>query len=57
MPGARAQNLVGPMWHGDKALDFSAPASRDDVRSRLHAAVLLGLCSAAVAGLVYLGGE
>jgi cytochrome b len=53
----KGQNLVGPMWHGDKALDFNAPASRDDYRSRLLAIVLLGLCSAAIAGLVYLGGE
>ena len=51
----KRQDLVGPMWHGDKTLDFSAPASRDDLRTRLVAAMLLGLCSAGIAGLVALG--
>lgn len=53
----RGENLIGPMWHGDKALNFSAPSSRDDARARVLALVLLGLCSAAITGLVYLGGE
>ena len=51
----KKQNLVGPMWHGDKALDFGATASRDDARSRIMAIVLLGLCAGAVAWLVSLG--
>lgn len=49
------RNLVGPMWHGDKLLAVSAPASRDDARSRLMALLLFGLCCAALAGLVALG--
>lgn len=53
----KGENLTGPMWHGDKTLGFSAPSSRDDARTRLLAAILLGLCSAVVAWLVYLGGE
>lgn len=53
----RGTNLIGPMWHGDKSLDFNAPPSRDDARSRIRAVILLALCSGAVAGLVYLGGE
>lgn len=52
----KGQDLIGPMWHGDKALGFSAPSSRDDAWSRLLSGVLLGLCSAAVAWLVKLGG-
>ncbi len=52
----KGQDLIGPMWHGDKTLGFSAPASRDDLRARLLAAILLGLCSAGMAGLVALGG-
>jgi cytochrome b len=49
-------DLTGPMWHGDKKLGFSAPASRDDLRSRIMAALLLGVCSAVVAWVVKLGG-
>jgi cytochrome b len=51
----KGQDLVGPMLHGDKQLAFTAPASRDDASSRLLALLLLGLSSAAVAGLVSLG--
>lgn len=52
----RGQNLVGPMVSGDKFVAGPAPASRDDAGSRLRALVLLGLCIAAVWGLVELGG-
>lgn len=48
----RRQDLVGPMLHGDKALDFAAPASRDDARSRLAAAVLFAVCAGGVGWLV-----
>jgi cytochrome b len=48
--------LTGAMWHGDKRLESIARASRDDMHTRLLAAVLLGLCAAAVAWLVSLGG-
>ena len=52
----RGQNLIGPMVHGDKTLAVAAPASRDDWRSRLLAAVLLIIAACAIAGLVSLGG-
>lgn len=52
----QGRNLVGPMWHGDKPLASSVPASRDDARSRFTALLLFGLCCAALAGLVALGG-
>ena len=50
----KRQNLVRPMLTGDKALAQPAPASRDDARSRLLAAVLLLLSVAAVALLLWL---
>lgn len=46
----RRSKLVAAMVHGDKAVDAPTVASRDDLRSRLGALVLLGLC----AGGVYL---
>lgn len=52
----RGQNLIGPMLHGDKTLAVAAPASRDDWRARLLAAVLLIVAACAIAGLVSLGG-
>jgi hypothetical protein len=39
----KGHKLVGAMVHGDKALPEPVPASRDDGRSRLLAAALLGL--------------
>ncbi len=42
----KRQDLIGPMLRGDKALPADVPPSRDDRRSRLAAAVLLGLCVA-----------
>jgi cytochrome b len=51
----KKQDLIGPMWHGDKRLGLSVPSARDDLGSRLMAAVLLGLCSALVAWVVNLG--
>lgn len=50
----RRQNLVRPMFTGDKELALAAPASRDDARSRLLAAVLLLLSAGAVALLLQL---
>ena len=38
--------IVGAMVHGDKPLEQVMPASRDDWRHRLLAAVLMGLCLA-----------
>ncbi|OGB00393.1 MAG: cytochrome B [Burkholderiales bacterium RIFCSPHIGHO2_12_FULL_61_11] len=42
----RKRNLVGPMLHGDKLLDFDAPASRDDTVSRTAALLILAACAA-----------
>jgi hypothetical protein len=50
------QNLVRPMWTGDKVVEVDAPPSRDDVKSRLMAALLLLVCSAFVAWVASLGG-
>lgn len=52
----RGLDLIGPMVHGNKMLAVPAPASRDDWRSRLLAAVVLILAAVAVAWLVSLGG-
>lgn len=51
----KRQNLVWPMVTGDKETPAPAVSSRDDVATRVRAAVLLGLCAAAVAWLVGLG--
>lgn len=50
---ARGQNLIRPMFDGDKLLAQPAEASRDDARSRLLAAVLLLACVGAVALLLW----
>ena len=50
------RNLVAPMLHGDKPLAARVPASDDDVRSRIVAAVLLAVCAAGVTWLISLGG-
>ena len=54
---AKKENLVRPMWNGDKALadDAGLEASRDSTASRLAAVAILGLCAGAVAWLVSLG--
>lgn len=41
----RGQKLVPAMVHGDKMLDQPMPSSRDDVHSRLAAAVLFAVCA------------
>ena len=46
------ENLVGPMIHGDKALEVHATPSRDDARSRLLALAILVSCAALVAWLL-----
>ncbi len=48
----KRDNLVPPMLHGDKQLDFAAEPSRDDSRSRALALVLFALCVAGVTALV-----
>lgn len=53
----KKENLIAPMVVGDKEVAGAAPAaSRDDVTTRLSAAVILGLCAAAVAWLVQRNG-
>lgn len=50
----KRQNLVRAMLTGDKELGQAVPASRDDARSRLLAAVLLLLSAGATALLLWL---
>lgn len=49
------KNLVGPMVSGDKPLPADVPASTDDARSRLLAAVVVAVCGALVGWVVSLG--
>lgn len=49
-------NLVRPMLHGDKPLPADTPPSRDDVVTRVAAALLLAGCAAVVTLVVNLGG-
>ncbi|MBC5763446.1 cytochrome b/b6 domain-containing protein [Ramlibacter albus] len=49
-------NLVRPMLSGDKEVAHEARSSRDDMASRLVAAVILAVCGGAVWWLVSLGG-
>lgn len=50
------KDLVGPMVRGDKQLAEDAPASADDMRTRLKAVVIIAVIAAAVAFVVRLGG-
>ena len=52
----RRQNLVAPMWHGDKRLAADVPGAVDDGRSRTIALVVVLVCALGVAGVVRLGG-
>lgn len=52
----RRKTLVRPMVSGDKVLDETVPASRDDGVSRALALVVFAACSGAVAYLVQLAG-
>jgi cytochrome b len=51
----KKQNLVLPMFTGDKPLAAGVPASTDSAASRALAALLLAACAAGVAWLVSLG--
>lgn len=51
----RNDDLIRPMFHGDKVLGHAAAASRDDAASRLAALAVLIACATAVAWLVKLG--
>ncbi len=48
--------LLPAMLHGDKSLPQAVPTSRDQLRHRLGAVLLLGLSALAVYGLLSLGG-
>jgi cytochrome b len=50
----RKHPLVGAMLHGDKQLAQPAQPSRDDLRSRLAALLIFGLCAAAAYGVATL---
>jgi len=52
----RGENLVAPMVHGDKLLAVEVPASRDSIATRILALLVLGVCAAAVAGLLQWAG-
>lgn len=51
----KRQNLTRAMVSGDKEVATATASSRDDARTRLGAALLLGACAGAVAWLVGLG--
>jgi cytochrome b len=52
----RKQNLVRPMWLGDKLLPPGTPASADGLAQRLLALALVAGCAGLVTWLVRLGG-
>ena len=52
----RKNNLVRPMWTGDKLLPPDVPAARDQAGSRAVALAAAAACAALVAWLVNLGG-
>jgi cytochrome b len=52
----RKNNLVRPMWRGDKLLPRETPASADGIAQRVLALVLLAVCAAGVTFVVRLGG-
>jgi cytochrome b len=51
----KRQDLVRPMFSGDKEMLAPAQSSRDDLRSRLVALVVVAACAAGVTWLVRLG--
>jgi cytochrome b len=52
----RGNDLITPMWHGDKALAPGIPASADGARERTLAAVLIALALGLAWWLARLGG-
>jgi uncharacterized membrane protein len=52
----KGENLVGPMLGGDKQLAEAVPSSRDDVRSRALALIVLAVCGGVLAWVASLGG-
>lgn len=53
----KKENLVGPMWYGDKLLADSVPPSDDGIASRLRGAAVFVVCVAVVAFVVIFGGR
>lgn len=51
----RGRNLVASMWHGRKVVPAGTPSSRDDVRARVLAVVILSMCSLVMWCIVKLG--
>jgi len=51
----RRQNLVAPMWHGDKQLTADVPPSLDNGRSRAVALAIALVCALGVGTIVSLG--
>jgi cytochrome b len=52
----KQRNLIGPMWHGDKLLAPGTPASADDAKQRILAAVVIALASSLSWWIARLGG-
>ena len=52
----RRQNLVGPMWHGDKLLTADVPHAVDNGRTRTIALMVAVVCALVVTAVVRLGG-
>jgi cytochrome b len=50
------QDLIGPMFSGDKLLPGAVPGSVDDRMSRVRALAIVVVCAGLVAGVVKLGG-
>ncbi len=48
----KRQNLVRPMWSGDKELSHPITASRDDVHTRWRALIIIIVCAGLVVGLL-----
>ena len=53
---AKKQNLIRPMFDGDKLVSSSTPASRDSLQTRLMALVLVAVCAYVVYRLVTISG-
>jgi hypothetical protein len=52
----KQRNLIAPMWHGDKPLAPGIPASADDTKQRVLAAVLLAVALSLSWWIARLGG-
>jgi cytochrome b len=52
----KRQDLIGPMWSGDKVLPGAVPGSVDDRMSRVRALAVIVVSAGLVAAVVKLGG-